>query len=182
MGDRASREFILETAALLVQESGVDRLTFEVISQASDLDQSQIMEWFPALSDLVAAMTDRLAETFYRAVAEECGDDESIGSWLRAYVNAGFELDSNGDFSKIGRALLSSVAYRPYFLDSFRDKEREFRDLLYGSGVHPETAIIVRAAMEGFFLSRMFGNELLPEDRAEAVRERLLELTLEMAN
>ena len=82
-----------------------------------------------------------------------------------------------GDVSRVARALLSSTQYRLQFVDSVREREVEIRDWISRSGIAPERGIVVRAAMEGIFLSRMLGVELISPDMREFVEAELIALT-----
>ena len=177
MDDVKTREFILESAAMLVQEGGADRLTLDDVGAAAGLTPSAMRDHFPDLESLVTAMVDRLISSFHDAVEEACGDDESPGSWLRAYVRTGFERDGDGDVSRVARALLSSTHYRPQFVESVREREVEIQDWINRSGIAPERGIVIRAAMEGIFLCRMLGIELIPADLREIVEAELVALT-----
>ena len=177
MDDVKTREFILESAAMLVQEGGADRLTLDDVAAAAGLPPGTMNEYFADLESLVTAMVDRLISSFHDAVAEAWGDDESPGCWLRAYVQTGFERDGNGDVSRVARALLASTQYRPHFVESVREREVEVQDWINRSGIAPERGIVIRAAMEGIFLCRMFGIELIPADLREIVEAELVALT-----
>ncbi len=177
MDNAKTREFILESAAMLVQEGGADRLTLDDIAAAAGLPPAAMRDHFPDLESLVTAMVDRLVSSFHDAVVEACGDDESPGSWLRAFVRTGFERDGNGDVSRVARALLSSTQYRLHFVDSVREREVEIRDWINRSGIAPERGIVIRAAMEGIFLSRMLGVELISPAMRENVEAELIALT-----
>lgn len=177
MDDAKTREFILESAAMLVQEGGVDSFTLDDVAAAAGLPPGKVNDHFPDLESLVTAMVDRLVSSFHEAVAEACGDDESPGSWLRAYVRTGFERDGKGDVSRVARAILSSTRYRPQFVESVREREVEIQDWINRSGIARERGIVIRAAMEGIFLSRMFGIELIPADLREIVEAELVALS-----
>ena len=177
MDDAKTREFILESTAMLVQEGGADRLTLNDVAAAAGLPPDKVNDHFPDLESLVTAMVDRLISSFHDAVAQACGEDESPGAWLRAYVHTGFERDGKGDVSRVARALLSSTQYRPQFVDSVREREVEIQDWINRSGIVPERGIVIRAAMEGIFLCRMFGVELIPPDLRQTVEAELVALT-----
>jgi AcrR family transcriptional regulator len=177
MDETKMREFILESAAMLVQEGGADHLTLDHVAAAAGLPPDAVSANFPDLESLVVAMVDRLVSSFHDAVAEACGDDESPGCWLRAYVRIGFERDGSGDVSRVARALLSSIHYRPHFVESVREREVEIQDWINRSGIAPERGIVIRAAMEGIFLSRMLGIELIPSDLRQSVEAELVALT-----
>ncbi len=177
MDDVKTREFILESAAMLVQEGSADRLTLDDVATAAGLPPGAIIDHFPDLESLVTAMVDRLVSSFHDAVLEACGEDESPGAWLRAYVRTGFERDRNGDVSRVARALLASTQYRTQFVESVREREVEITDWINRSGIAPERGIVIRAAMEGIFLSRMLGVELISPDMREIVEAELVALT-----
>ena len=177
MDDAKTREFILESAAMLVQEGGADSFTLDDVAAAASLPPGKVNDHFPDLESLVTALVDRMVSSFHDAVIEACGDDESPGAWLRAYVRVGFERDDKGDVSRVARAILSSTQYRPQFIDSVREREVEIADWIKRSGIAPERGIVVRAAMEGIFLSRVFGIELIPADLRDTVEAELVALT-----
>jgi AcrR family transcriptional regulator len=178
MDDDQAREFVLEAAALMVQEGGAELLSHQGVAEAAGLPEATVRRLFPTIESLVTIMADRLSASFLDAVAAECGDDDSPGAWLRAYVRVGFALDEDADLPRLARALLCSVTYRPHMLDAVREREVEIQHLIAASGIPPERAVVVRAAMEGVFLCRMFGLELLPPGTRQAVERELLALTL----
>ena len=177
MDDAKTREFILESAAMLVQEGGAESFTLEDVAAAAAMSPATVKDHFPHLESLVTALVDRMVTSHHEAVAQACGDDESPGAWLRAYVRTGFERDDMGDVSRVARAILSSTLYRPQFIDSVREREVEIADWIQRSGISPERGIVVRAAMEGIFLSRIFGIELIPAELRQTVEAELLALT-----
>ncbi len=177
MDEAKTREFILESAAMLVQDGSADRLTLADVADAAGLPVATVTGHFPDLESLVTVMVERLVSSFHDAVEAACGDDETPGGWLRAYVQTGFELDGNGDVSRVARALLSSTLYRPQFVESVREREVEIQDWINRSGIAPERGIVIRAAMEGIFLSRMLGVELIPDDLRQTVEAELVALT-----
>jgi AcrR family transcriptional regulator len=177
MDNIKTREFILESAAMLVQEGGAERLTLDDVATAAGLSPDTVGDHFPDLESLVMAMVEQMVSSFHDAVAQACGDDESPGSWLRAYVRTGFERDGKGEISRIARALLSTTQYRLQFVDSVLEREVEIQDRINRSGLATERGIVIRAAMEGIFLCRMLGIELIPTNLRESVEAELLALT-----
>ena len=177
MNDGKARELIMEAAALLVQEGQAEQLTLAHVAEAAHMAEADVSRQFPTMDDLVAAMAWRLSDTFFNAVAEACGDDETPGAWMRAYVETGLALDETGDRSRIARALLGSTAYRRHVLDAFREREDDVQDFFYDSGVATDAVVVIRAAISGIFFGRMFGLDMLPAGTCEAVRARLLSMT-----
>lgn len=177
MDEVQAREFVLEAAALLVQEGGAEVLSHDAVAEAAGLAVERVLRLFPTIEALVIAMADRLSAAFLEAVSAACGEDDSPGAWLRAYVRVGFELDEEAGMSRLARALLASVTYRPHMLDAAREREVEIQHLIAASGIPPERATVVRAAMEGIFFSRIFGIELVPPGAREAVERELAALT-----
>ena len=177
MDDAQAKEFVLEAAALLVQEGGEEVLSHRDVAEAAGLPEESVLLLFPTVEALVTAMADRLSAAFFEAVSAECGEDDRPGAWLRAYVRVGFALDEEAELSRLARALLSSVTYRPHMLDAVREREVEIQHLIAASGIPLERAVVVRAAMEGVFFCRMFGIDVVPPEARAAVERELLELT-----
>jgi AcrR family transcriptional regulator len=143
MDDDRAREFVLEAAALMVQEGGAELLSHQAVAEAAGLPEARVRRLFPTIEALVTVMVDRLPAAFLDAVAEACGEDDSPGAWLRAYVRVGFALDEDADLPRLARALLCSVAYRPHMLDAVREREVEIQHQIANSGIPPERAVVV---------------------------------------
>ena len=74
-----AREYILDAAAHLVQEAGVDALTFSDIAEVAEIEQSEVETIFPTLDRLVQDLLERMFDTFIARIGEEVGTDETPG-------------------------------------------------------------------------------------------------------
>ncbi len=176
--DAAVREIILDATALLVQEQDVGELSFGDIAAAAEIDEADLRRLYPSLEHLVAGVAERMYQAFMDRLEQELGDDETPGAWTRAFIRASVADEAATDFPKIGRVLLSTVAYKPETVESIRIKQRELFSAMHADGLDPFVVYTVRAAMEGLWMSEMFGMELLPAERKDAFVDHLVSLTL----
>ncbi|PLX37302.1 MAG: hypothetical protein C0606_12490 [Hyphomicrobiales bacterium] len=168
------REFTLDSAALLIQEGGVDTLTLASVAAAADLEEADLIAVFGNLETLVGEVADRMFQTFVGRVEGELGNDESPGAWVRAYVRGSFPEGEPDTFSRIGSVLLQSTAFRPWMIDRIRAYQGEMHAMLLNDGIEPEIAAIVRLAVDGLWMSKMFDIEAIPEAMERSVLDRLL--------
>ncbi|MEM8811762.1 MAG: hypothetical protein AAGF59_04025 [Pseudomonadota bacterium] len=177
MNDQDKCDIILEAAALLVQEGDVGALSFTDLSGAVDMPEADVRRLFPKLEDLVSAVAERMYQAFLNRVSDELDDDETPGAWTRAFIRASSSPEARKDFPKIGRVLLSTVAYRPELIDSIRAQQDEMLSAMRSDGLDPMRVYMIRAALEGVWMSAMFGVTLMPPDKADEFSDYLLSLT-----
>ena len=171
-GDKA-REYILDAAGHLVQESGAEALTLPAIAAAADLDLDTVEAAFPTMDDLFAALLQRMFDTFVAQVEATMGRDEAPGAWARAYVAASFPPGEDNKFTEIAAALLSSTLYKPELIQPLRDRQPDLNSAMFSDGIDPLDAAIVRLAVDGLWVNHMFRIEAVPKDMERQVLARL---------
>ncbi|MCW2310241.1 TetR family transcriptional regulator [Rhodobium gokarnense] len=171
-GDQA-REYILDAAAHLVQESGAEALTLPAIAAAADLDLEAVEAVYPTMDDLFSALLQRMFDTFVCQVEATMGRDEAPGAWARAYVAASFPPDDDNKFSDIAAALLSSTLYKPELIQPLRERQPDLQSAMFSDGIDPLNAAIVRLAVDGLWVNRMFRIDAVPKDMERQVLDRL---------
>jgi len=177
MNDQTSQEIILDATALLVQEQDVRALSFADIANIADIAEDELRRLFPSLEDLVKGAAERMYQAFLDRIEEELGDDDTPGAWTRAFIRASYAEEARKDFPKIGRVLLSTVAYKPELIESLRARQAEMLSAMHADGLDSMTVYTVRVAMEGLWMGEMFGMDLVPADRRDAFVNYLTELT-----
>lgn len=178
MDDQAKQEIILDATALLIQEQDVRALSFADIATAADIDEPELLRFFPSLEDLVKGAAERMYQAFIARIEEELGDDDRPGAWTRAFIRASYAEEAREDFPKIGRVLLSTVAYKPELIEPLRQRQTDLLAAMHGDGLDPMIVYTVRAAMEGLWMGEMFGMDLVPRERRDAFVDYLTGLTL----
>ena len=177
MGDlnhQRRREYVLDAAALLVQENGADTLTFDAIAAAADVSEHDLRALFETIESLVAAMTERMYSAFLDQVSHEYGDGEGASTWLEAYVRASFPQDQE-NFARIARALLQTTPFRLEYLNVMRETQPDFEAFARENSQDVVDATIVRLAVDGLWMSQMFGIDSLSDETRRAVIDRLIE-------
>lgn len=169
-------EFILEAAAHLAQEGGVDALTFADIASAAEIDEADVLAAFPTMDLLVKELAARIYGAFVGKVEEHIGDDEEPGAWSRAYVRASNATNEEERFSDIAAVLLQSVVYKPELLEIVRRNQGDIHAAMLADRIDPVTASVIRLAVDGMWMNRMFKIQAVPEELEAAVIERLVAL------
>ncbi|MBB4303092.1 AcrR family transcriptional regulator [Rhodobium orientis] len=171
-GDKA-REYILDAAAHLVQEGGAEALSLPAIAAAADLDLGTVEAVFPTMDDLFSALIQRMFDTFVAQVETTMGRDEAPGGWARAYVAASFPPGEDNKFSEIAAALLSSTLYKPELIQPLRDRQPDLQSAMFSDGIDPLDAAILRLAVDGLWVNRMFRIDAVPREMERQVLDRL---------
>lgn len=171
------REYVLDSAAILVQENGAQALDIEKIAAAGSVSVEEIRAVFPEIKCLLKAVMERMFHSMLDSVEEERGDDMEPGSWTRAYIRVGFPEEDDKAFADIAAAILHTVPYDPELISTVRENADVIRETMEQDQISTVNADIIRAAVDGVFMSRMFSLELFPVERSEAFRNALLKLT-----
>lgn len=168
----------LEAAALLIQEGFADRLTLERVADASDLPLTEVERRWPTVEHLVAAVGTRAYQTHVKNIADAIGPDETPGAFLRGYLEATFPTDRERDnFALLVATLFRSAPVGETVLGPVRAKQRDIEVAIAEDGLDPVMARILRYAIDGLYMSDVFGlNSLTPEER-HAVCTRIKSLT-----
>lgn len=171
-----TREYVVDSAAILIQENGSQPLELEKIAEAGSLSVEDIRAAFPDIRDLLAAVIERMFASFLDRIEDERGPETEPGSWTRAYIRAGFPEEDLA-FPEIAAAILKTIPLDPAMLEPVRAQFDGIREHMEADGIDTVKTDIIRATIDGMFMGQIFGIEVIPEERTEAVRDRLLALT-----
>lgn len=167
-------EQALEAAALLIQEGAADRLTLENVAEAASLSIDEIESRWPTVELLVAAVGARAYETYLQRVDDAMGVDETPGAFVRGYLEATFPSDRERDnFVAVVATLFRSAPIGDHALDPVRLKQRDIDIALTEDGIDPIIARILRYAIDGLYLSDVFGLTTLSADERTALYARM---------
>jgi AcrR family transcriptional regulator len=171
-----AREVILDTAAHIVAEEGVKRLTIEHVASAARLSRGGVLYHFPSKDALIEGLVRRLVDQFQQSLdAAVAADPEPRGRFTRAYARltlARADDTSTRPGAAMG-GLLASLAYNPGLLAPFHERllawQRRSEQELDAA-----TAAIVRLAAHA-----LWTNELLLPNAIDATLLRAVVLRLE---
>lgn len=172
-----TRETILESAFLLVQNEGINRLTLDAVAAQANVSKGGLLYHFPSKEALIKGMIDHLFEHSHQQMEQDASDShETAGKWASAYIRTTF-LAEKQDL-KITSALLAALVNNPDLLEPVRAYYDEWQRRMEHDGIDPAIATICRLASDGLWFAELFG--LAPLDQ-NGLRERVQEALLRLA-
>jgi len=175
-----TRGIILDAAERLVLDVGVARLTLEAAAREAGLSKGGLLYHFPTKEALVRAMIARYGDRFDRArEGLALADPRPDGRHTRAYIKAslGEGAGAGADIDSLGAALIAAVANDPALLDPIRERYRAWQADLEEDGIDPVTATLLRLAIDGLWMTEVFGLARVPV----ALRRKLLARLMDMS-
>jgi AcrR family transcriptional regulator len=155
-----ARERILDAAERRLLSLGPAGLVLSEVARDAGCSKGGLLYHFPSKEALVDGLTERMLDSFDRvqsALAES--DATREGCWSRAYLDStvtrdGDPADGSG---RLMAGLLAQVGNEPEKLAPLRARFSAWHERLQHDGLDPETAVIVRLAADGAWLSSMLG-------------------------
>lgn len=178
---KSSKDRILDAAEQVVLSQGVARLTLDAVAQRASISKGGLLYNFPAKEDLIRGMIARLSERFNTEVAQRAeADPNPAGRHTRAYVDVSFPAPAahSALHDPVCAGLLAAVATNTSLLDPLRESTAAMQARLADDGIDPVLATIVRLAVDGLWMSDLFGVNTLDRNLRISVIERLRELTM----
>lgn len=165
----SKKELILEAAAAVINEQGVEKMTLEAVAKKAGVSKGGLLYHFPGKQELIEGLVESLTTGFTVQLNEEAeaeGDRE--GKWGRAYVNATFGTEEELEWSNMLAAFPAAMFTDPKLLDQLRVQYDEWQKRIENDGIDPVKATILRLAVDGLWYAELF--RLAPPD-AELRRE-----------
>ena len=182
MDDRASKtqRKLLDAAERLVLEVGVGQLTLAAVARAAGVSKGGLLYHFPSKEELLKAMVGRYARRFeqdWDALATR--DPEARGRHTRGYINAtlGEVENTQQGLDSLGASLIAAIANDPRLLDPIRRHYGAWQSAIEDDGLDPVLATVLRFAIDGLWMTEVFGFAKLPPELRGQVVERLMALT-----
>jgi len=170
---------LLEAAGRVVLSRGAAGLTLDAVAEEAGLSKGGLLYHYGSKEALLAAMVQHLVDVTEDRISAHRAADDDPGSWTRGYLQACVveELAENDPAGRLAIALLAAGASAPELIASIRERQGEWRRRLADDGIDPVTAMIVRLAADGLWMSDLFGLPVLSSAERRAVLERLDSLT-----
>lgn len=179
-----TRERILFGAEEVVLRDGVVHLTLEAAAAEAGISKGGVLYHFPTRAALVAAMVQRLSESFDADLERAGAADGTPGAFSRAYVEATFGPPAGAGAvreRRLGAAVIAGVAADTELLEPLRRRFAAWQRALEHDGLPPAVATFVRLAADGVWFSDLLGLAPLAPALRSAVHAELLE-ALEQAS
>lgn len=178
----SSKDRILDAAERVVSRCGAAHLTLDAVAHEAALSKGGVLYHFAAKEDLIRAMVERMSGRFHadlHRLAES--DPAEAGRNTRAYIHACFPTSTalSGPCDPVAVGLVAAVANNPALLEPLQQSANEMQKHLCEDGIDPVLATIIKLAVDGLWMSDLFGvNPLDPSIRTQVI-DRLHALTQE---
>ncbi|KGP71400.1 TetR/AcrR family transcriptional regulator [Pontibacillus yanchengensis] len=177
MPRESKRHKILEAAALIVHNQGTDALTLDAVAKQAEVSKGGLLYHFSSKESLVKGLVEHM-DTIYRENVEGYAnaDQEQTGKWTRALVNTMYKAGIEN--KEISAGMLAAQGINPQLLKPLQETYSNWQEQIQqDEGIDEVQATILRLAVDGLWLSEIFGLGTLDDDLRKKVLERLLQHT-----
>lgn len=177
---RGARDRLLDAAESRLLERGPAGLVLAQVASDAGCSKGGLLYHFPSKDALVDGIIERMLDSFEQVqVRLAAGDPDTDGCWSRAYLASTVTDDGRpaDGSAQVMAGLLALVGNDSQKLAPLRERFAAWHARLEDDGIEPETAVIVRLAADGLWLSALLG---LPSPQPELLARvvaRLGEMT-----
>ncbi|WP_226582625.1 TetR/AcrR family transcriptional regulator [Halobacillus litoralis] len=176
MPRESKRHKILEAAALIVKEQGSDALTLDATAKRAEVSKGGLLYHFSTKEALVEGLVQHMNDIYRSNVEELVGkDEEEKGKWSRSFINV--MHDKSVENQTISAGMLAAQGINPELLQPLQNTYADWQAHIQQDGLDEVDATILRLAVDGLWLSEIFGLGTLSRELREKVLERLNEQT-----
>lgn len=179
----SKKELILEAAAALINEEGVEKMTLEAVAKKAGVSKGGLLYHFPGKQELIEGLVESLTVGFMEKLNEQAeAEDDQVGKWGRAYVGATFGAEDESGMSNMLAALPAAMFTDPQLLDRVREQYEEWQKLIENDGIDPMKATILRLAVDGLWYAELFRVAPPDPEMRRKVRDELMSWTRKAGN
>ncbi|WP_051507372.1 TetR/AcrR family transcriptional regulator [Saccharibacillus sacchari] len=174
----SKKELILEAAAAVINEQGVEKMTLEAVAKKAGVSKGGLLYHFPGKQELIEGLVESLTTGFTVQLNREAeSEGDQAGKWGRAYVRATFGTEEELEWSHMLAAFPAAMFTDPKLLDQVRVQYEEWQKLLENDGVDPVKATILRLAVDGLWYAELFRLAPPNAELRRKVRDELMRWT-----
>ncbi len=172
----SKRTQLLEAAAAIVNEQGSEYLTLDAVAKKAGVSKGGLLYHFKNKLTLVQGLVDH-ADELYRSNVDHRvqKDPQEQGKWVRAFIEARREHRSEN--ASITSGMLAAQGINSQLLLPLQDTYKTWQDRIEHDGLDKVDATIIRLAVDGLWLSEIFGLDALDESMRAEVLDRLTTYT-----
>lgn len=168
----SKRTQLLEAAAAIVNEQGSEYLTLDAVAKKAGVSKGGLLYHFKNKFALIQGLVDYADELYRNNVNERVSEDEANkGKWVHAFIEATREHRSEN--AAITSGMLAAQGINSNLLLPLQDTYKVWQDKIERDGLDKVDATIIRLAVDGLWLSEVFGIDALDESMRSKVLERL---------
>jgi AcrR family transcriptional regulator len=168
----ATKIAILDAASKVILDKGVEALTIDAVAQEADISKGGLFYHFPSKKNLIEGMINRLISEIDSLLEAELV--KSGGDFLPAYIRASFV--TNPQWTKLSCALIAAIANDPDLIKPLQKRFSEMQDRIARAAFSPEIGTLIRLALDGMWISDIYGFAPPPPELREKMLISLLEI------
>jgi AcrR family transcriptional regulator len=169
----ATKIAILDAASKVILGKGVEALTIDAVAQEAGISKGGLFYHFPSKKNLIEGMINRLISEIDSVLEKELV--KCAGDFLPAYIRASFV--ENPEWTNLSCALIAAVANDPDLLIPLQKRFVEMQNKITEASTSPEIGTIIRLALDGMWISDLFGFAPPTPELREKMLIALLEIT-----
>ena len=173
-GPQTVRDLLTAGYDILADE-GLAKLTLDGVVARTNVTKGALIHHFRSKDELARRLMHDAIEQFDQLVDEIRGDDQSAGSYTRAYLKAAIASPRRGAQRRILAAIGELSRYRGLSLE-FRKATRRWSQKIENDGLNPARAQIVRLAADGLWANDVSEQGVLSSETRRLVIDELLRL------
>lgn len=176
----SSRERILNAAEARLLAGGPAALVLDAVAADAGISKGGLLYQFPSKEALVAALLERMLQSFDRELEALCdADPEREGAWTRAYLASTVTAEGKpaDNSAQLMAGVLATLGRDSRHLEMVREHFARWHARLERDGLDRATATVVRLAADGLWLSALLGLQRLDDELGRETIRALRALT-----
>lgn len=178
----SARAKLLEAAEAVIRRDGIKRLSVDTVVAEAGISKGGFFYHFKTKDELLAALLQSVTEEMtVEVTALVEADPEPRGRILRSIIRAAFDFDADparrDRFVTLTLAVLTASIESPALLAEVRRGNDEQLTASASDGLSPAHALLLNAAVEGFWIGQSLGSTTVPEPLRRQLRDLLVALT-----
>lgn len=168
---------LIEAGHAVLADEGLSKFTLNAVVCRTKLSKGALLHHFKSMDDFALRLMDEAISGFDALVRELRGDDESPGSYTRAYINAALRPATDPERRVLFESM-AELARDAKLKKLFSDAVSRWSRLIESDGLDPARAQLLRLAADGLWL----GEAADAKPVGTKLRRRLTAMMLEMTH
>ena len=170
--DDSPRGRLLLGAAYLFYKQGYDKTTVRQLGEFIGIQSGSLFHHFKSKDELIKELVNYANNLYRENVNQHIGNEKNKkGQWLNAFIEA--TRAHRTDNAPITSGMLAAQGTNRSLLSPLKTSYQEWQYQITHDGLDEVDATIIRLAVDGLWLSEIFGISAIDEEMREKVIERL---------
>lgn len=164
---KSKKQYILESAANIVNRQGTDYLTLDAVAKEAGISKGGLLYHVKNREGLIKELVNYANELYRENVNSHIDNTHcKQGQWLNAFIEA--TKEHRVENAPITSAMLAAQGSNKALLLPLKSLYEDWQSQIVNDGLDEVDATIIRLAVDGLWLSEVFGISAVDE----AMREK----------